>query len=99
MLLEPGGRMRPRIGPAAGVIDGAGTPNEMLEFAFELLEEVGIVLIMCVAVLQFGQRMRQRLRDEGAAIGAEMPARVGKVVAGRLMQRGGRHCLALGVVF
>ncbi len=52
----------------------------MLELALEFRDEVGIVAVARVLRLQLVERRDQRLGDEHAAVGAEMPALVGQVM-------------------
>ena len=52
----------------------------MRELVFEFGDEVGIVAVARVLRLQLVERADQRLGDEDAAVGAEMAARVGKIV-------------------
>ena len=77
------------LGPALGVVDGRRTSDEMLQLVTEFFEELRVGTVARVGILQLGQRMRERFGNEGAAVGAEVAARVGKRVVGGVEQCGG----------
>ncbi len=58
----------------------------MGQLVAEFLEEFGVVRIARVGLVELGQRVRQRLGNEGTAVGAEMAARVGELIVGGLEQ-------------
>src|SRR6185295_18686447 len=67
-------------GEARRVVDGARPADVVGELGAELGLERRVALGLLVACLQLVDAMDERLGDEAAAIGAEMPALVGLVV-------------------
>ncbi len=63
-----------------GVVDRAGPADEVRQLVAELGQELGVVLVARVGGAQFVERVDQRLGDEAAAVGAEMPAGIGLLV-------------------
>src|SRR5690606_20990870 len=78
--LEPDLRTAKLLGPSSGMVDGARTPHEMLQFVGEFVLKIGIVAVFLVRVLELVQRMNQRFRDERTAVLAKMPLLVGQVI-------------------
>jgi len=68
------------FGPAPGVVDRARAANVVLEFARQFCHELGVVPVLQVALVQFVERMHQRLGNEHATIRAEVATLVGQVI-------------------
>ena len=62
------------------VVDRARPPHIVLELVVKLGLERGIGARALIGIAQLVERVRQRFGDEHAAVGAEMPARVGQVI-------------------
>ena len=65
---------------AIGVINRRGATHKMREFAFELGQKLGIVLVARIRLAQFVDRVRQGFADKTAAVNAKVAAGVGLVV-------------------
>ena len=68
------------------MVDGARPPHEVRELVPELGHEGRVAQGLVVGGLEFVQRVDQRLGDEGAAVRAEVPARIGLVVVQHRVQ-------------
>ncbi|GGE63646.1 hypothetical protein GCM10008020_04860 [Massilia psychrophila] len=66
--------------PATGVVDRRRTADEVLQLIAKLVEEFRVGAVARIRVVQFGQRVGERLSDERAAVRAEVAARVGQLV-------------------
>jgi hypothetical protein len=66
--------------PALRVVDGARATDVVLELVLELGDELGVLAVALVGRAQLFQRVHERLGDEHAAVGPEMPPRIGKVI-------------------
>ena len=73
-------RAAEQFAPAPRVVDRARAADEVRELVLELGDELGIRAVALVRRAQFVERVHQRLGDEHAAVGAEVPALVGQVV-------------------
>ncbi len=71
--LEPDLGTAQLLGPPLGVIERAGTADEMLEFVGEFLLERRVLPTALKRSVQLVQRMPQGLGDEYAAVGTEVP--------------------------
>ena len=68
-------------GEAFGKVKRRGPAAEFLQVILELALKLRVLLRAEIFVLQFLQRMHQRLRHETPAVGAEMALGVGKILA------------------
>jgi hypothetical protein len=69
---------------ALAVVDRAGAPDVMLELIGELALELGVFAALRVRERELVERRAQRLRDEHAAVRAEVALRVRQRIAGPL---------------
>ena len=80
LALDVDARAAALLGQALGEIDRARAADVVLELVAELGVERRILARALVGDAQLVQRRGERLRDEHAAVGAEVPARVGQVI-------------------
>ena len=80
LALEVDLRPAQQLRPALGVVHRARAPDVVLQVVAEFRLERGIAARLLIGGEQFLERVRQRLGDERAAVGAEVPARVGQVM-------------------
>jgi hypothetical protein len=80
LALEVDLRAAAALGKALGVIDRTGSPNVVLELVAKLGLELRVLARLRIGDAQRLERGCERLRDERAAVRAEMPARIGQVI-------------------
>ena len=73
-------RARALLGQALGVIDRARPPDIVLQLVAKLGFELRIPARRGIGVAQLLERLRQRLGNEHAAVGAEVAALIGQVI-------------------
>ena len=74
-------RAADRFGEALRVVDRARAAHVVLELPRELLLELGILAVFRVRSRELVERLAQRLRDEDAAVRAEMPGGIRRRIA------------------
>ncbi len=76
LALEVDLRAAQLLRQAPRVVDGAGTPDEVLEVVRQLLLELRVLAARAVGQRQLVERRAQGLGDEHAAVGAEVARRI-----------------------